>query len=215
VEGRRVNRDEPAFGWMHRLRIAAAVPLGLMVSPGSAQAHLVTTGLGPVYDGLVHFALAPEDLVPVLALAALAGLRGAAHGRRVLFVLPTAWLLGGLLGSLSIGIGASPLAPVASFLLLGVLVATDARLPLAAISALALILGLLHGYLNGVAMTRPGLGALGVIGVVVCVFTLTALVTSLVVPLRVVWARVAVRVAGSWIAAVGLLLLGWTLRPGA
>jgi len=47
------------------------------------------------------------------------------------------------------------------------------------------------------------------------VFTLTALVTSLVVPLRMVWARVAVRVAGSWIAAVGLLLLGWTLRSGA
>jgi|SRR5580765_46195 len=185
--------------------------LGLMASPGSAQAHLVTTGLGPVYDGLVHYALAPEDLVPVLALAALAGLRGAPHGRRVLLVLPIAWLLGRLLG-LSIGIVASPLAPVASFLLLGGLVAAD---PLAATSALALILGLLHGYLNDVAMARPGLGALGVIGVVICVFTLTALVTSLVVPLRAEWPRVAVRVAGSWIAAVGLLLLGWTLRPGA
>jgi len=209
-----VKRDEPSFTWMHRLRLAPAVTLVLMARPGSAQAHLVTTGLGPVYDGLVHFALAPEDLVPVLALAAFAGLRGTAHGRRVLFVLPTAWLLGGLLG-LTFGVGVSPLAPVASFLLLGGLVATDARLPLVATSALGLILGLLHGYLNGVAMARPGLGALGVIGVVVCVVTLTALVTSLVVPLRVVWARVAVRVAGSWIAAVGLLLLGWMLRPDA
>jgi urease accessory protein len=214
VEGRRVKRDEPSFNWMHRLRLAPAVTLVPMASPGSAQAHLVTTGLGPVYDGLVHFALAPEDLVPVLALAAFAGLRGTTHGRRVLFVLPTAWLLGGLLG-LTFGVGVSPLAPVASFLLLGGLVATDARLPLVATSALGLILGLLHGYLNGVAMARPGLGALGVIGVVVCVVTLTGLVTSLVVPLRVVWARVAVRVAGSWIAAVGLLLLGWMLRPDA
>ena len=209
-----MNRDEPAFSWMHRWGIAAAVTLGLMAGPGSAQAHLVTTGLGPVYDGLVHFALAPEDLVPVLALAALAGLRGTAHGRRVLFVLPTTWLLGGVLG-LTCGVGVSPVAPVASFLLLGGLVAADARLPLAATSALALILGLLHGYLNGVAMARPGLGALGVIGIVVCVFTLTALATSLVVPLRAAWARVAVRVAGSWVAAVGLLLLGWTFRPGA
>jgi urease accessory protein len=129
-------------------------------------------------------------------------------------VLSTTWLLGGVLG-LTFGVSVSPLAPVASFLLLGGLVAADARLPLAATSALALILGLLHGYLNGVAMARPGLGALGVIGIVVCVFTLTALATSLVVPLRAVWARVAVRVAGSWVAAVGLLLLGWTLRPGA
>lgn len=208
-----MNRDEPLFRRIRRSWIASAVTLGLVASARSADAHLVTTGLGPLYDGLVHFVLAPEDLVPTLALAAFAGLRGAVHGRQVLFTLPTAWLLGGLLG-LSIGVGVSPLAPVASFLLLGGLVAADARLPLAATSALALVLGLLHGYLNGMAMTRPGLGALGLMGIVICVFTLTALATSLVIPLRAVWARVAVRVAGSWITAVGLLLLGWALRPG-
>jgi urease accessory protein len=214
VESGRVSLDDSLTWRMRQSWIASAVTLGLVASPWPAAAHLVTTGLGPVYDGLVHFALAPEDLVPALALAAFAGLRGAVHGRRVLFVLPTAWLLGGLLG-LSIGVGPSPLAPIASFLILGGLVAADARLPLAATSALALLLGLLHGYLNGMAMTRPELGALGVMGIVICVFTLTALATSLVVPLRVMWARVAVRVAGSWIAAVGLLLLGWALRPGA
>jgi hydrogenase/urease accessory protein HupE len=214
VEVGRVIADHPWTRPKPRGWIASAVTLGLVAGPGPAEAHLVTTGLGPVYDGLVHFALAPEDLVPALALAALAGLRGAAHGRRALFALPTAWLLGGLLG-LSMGVGLGPLAPAASFLLLGGLVAADARLPLAATSALAVLLGLLHGYLNGMAMARPGLGALGVMGIVVCVFTLTALATSLVVPLRAAWARVAVRVAGSWIAAVGLLLLAWALRPGA
>jgi len=207
-----VNHD-PLIRRMRRSWIASALTVGLVASPCAAHAHLVTTGLGPVYDGLVHFVLAPEDLLPALALAALAGLRGAVHGRRVLFALPAAWLLGGFLG-LAIGVAVSPLAPVASFLLLGGLVATDARLPLAATSALALLLGLFHGYVNGTAMARPGLGALGVMGIVVCVFTLTALVTSLVVPLRAAWARVAVRVVGSWIAAVGLLLLGWAIRPG-
>jgi hypothetical protein len=38
-----------------------------------------------------------------------------------------------------------------------------------------------------------------------------ALVSAAVVALRRPWARIAVRVAGSWIAAIGLLLLGWTL----
>ena len=33
-----------------------------------AEAHLVTTGLGPVYDGIAHVLLTPEDLVPVVAL---------------------------------------------------------------------------------------------------------------------------------------------------
>jgi hypothetical protein len=35
-----------------------------------------------------------------------------------------------------------------------------------------------------------------------------------VVWLRADWSRIAVRVAGSWIAASGLLLLGWAARRG-
>lgn len=57
-----------------------------------------STGLGPFYDGLTHFLTSPEDWVSALALALLAGLRGVEHGRRVVFVLPAAWLLGMLCG---------------------------------------------------------------------------------------------------------------------
>ena len=180
----------------------------------SAEAHLVTTGLGPLYDGLLHFALAPEDLVPVLALALLAGLRGVIHGRRALFVLPAAWLLGGVIG-LTVHGGVSPSWTALSFVLLGGLVASDARLPLGATTLLAALLGLGHGYLNGSALAQPGLGAVGLLGIVAAVFTLVALAASTVVPLRAVWARVVVRVAGSWIAAIGLLLTGWAIRSGA
>jgi hydrogenase/urease accessory protein HupE len=162
----------------------------------------------------VHFALTPEDLVPVLALALLAGLRGAAHGRRALFVLPAAWLVGGFLG-LAIHGGVSPVLTSMSFVLLGGLVAADARLPLAATTVLAALLGLLHGYLDGMAMARPGLGAPSLLGITAAVFALVALAASFVVPLQAAWTRVVVRVAGSWIAAIGLLLLGRGLRPGA
>jgi hypothetical protein len=44
------------------------------------------------------------------------------------------------------------------------------------------------------------------------VFVLVALVAALVVSLRAQWVRVTVRVAGSWITAIGLLMLGWTYR---
>ena len=194
--------------------IAIAGGLGPALWPSGAEAHLVTTGLGPVYDGLLHFALTPEDLVPALALALLAGLRGAAHGRRALFVLPAAWLLGGLLGLAAHG-GMRPALTSISFVLLGALVAADARLPLYATTMLAALLGLFHGYLNGTAMAQPGLGTLGLLGIGVAVFTLVAVAASFVAPLRAAWARVVVRVAGSWIAAIGLLLLGWAFRPGA
>ena len=35
---------------------------------------------------------------------------------------------------------------------------------------------------------------------------------AITVALRAPWARIAARVAGSWIAALGLLSLGWLLR---
>jgi urease accessory protein len=188
--------------------------LALASCPSRAEAHLVTTGLGPLYDGLLHVALTPEDLVPVMALALLAGLRGVTHGRRALFVLPAAWLLGGVIG-LAVHGGASPRWTALSFVLLGGLVALDARLPLGATTLLAALLGLGHGYLNGSAVAQPGLGAVGLLGIVAAVFMLVALAASFVVPLRAVWARLVVRVAGSWIAAIGLLLIGWAIRSGA
>jgi urease accessory protein len=196
----------------HRL-VPVIGGVALASCPSRAEAHLVTTGLGPLYDGLLHFSLTPEDLVPVLALALLAGLRGVTHGRRTLFVLPAAWLLGGIIG-LALHGGVSPSWTALSFVLLGGLVALDARLPLGATTLLAALLGLGHGYLNGSALAQP-LGGVGLLGIVAAVFTVVALAASFVVPLSAVWARVVVRVAGSWIAAIGLLLIGWAIRSGA
>jgi urease accessory protein len=193
-------------------RRAATIVLALALWPSPAAAHLVTTGLGPVYDGLVHFAMTPEDLIPALALALLAGLRGASHGRRTLFVLPAAWLVGGVVG-LTVPHGLSALPTSISFVLIGGLVAADARLPLAATTAIAVALGVVHGYLNGSALAQPALDGSAVLGIAAAVFTLVTLAASAVVPLRAAWARIVVRVAGSWIAAIGLLLVGWSLRP--
>ena len=65
----------------------------------------------------------------------------------------------------------------------------------------------------GSAMSAAKLGALGLFGIVATLFAFVALAAALVVALRAPWARIAVRVAGSWIVAIGLLLLGWSLRP--
>ena len=66
---------------------------GLSLLPTPAHAHLVTTGLGPLYDGISHLFLSFEDLLPVVAIALLAGLNGRRAGRLALFVVPAAWLL--------------------------------------------------------------------------------------------------------------------------
>jgi hydrogenase/urease accessory protein HupE len=187
---------------------AATVPM----IPAVASAHLVNTGLGPFYDGISHLTLTPEDLLPAIALALLAGLRGADAGRRALFVLPACWLIGGLAGLAWPTIGTAPVPITVSFILLGGLVATDANIKPSWVVVLAIGLGLFHGYLNGAAMSQARLGALGLGGIVAALFAVVALVAALVVALRPPWTRIAVRVAGSWIVAVGLLLLGWSLR---
>jgi hydrogenase/urease accessory protein HupE len=177
-----------------------------------ADAHLNSTGMGPFYDGLMHFLMSPEDIVPVLALALLAGLRGASYGRRALFTLPIAWLLGGLAGLSAMTMRPHPLIAAAWFLLLGGLLAADAKVSLRLATALAALLGLYHGYLNGVGMGQFDTAAVAILGLVFAVFVLIALAAAVVVRLRSEWARIAVRVAGSWIAASGLLMLGWAVR---
>jgi hypothetical protein len=61
-------------------------------------------------------------------------------------------------------------------------------------------------------MSQARLGSLGVFGIVVTLFVTVALAAAMVVAVRRPAARVAIRVAGSWIAAIGLLQLGWSLR---
>jgi hydrogenase/urease accessory protein HupE len=181
-----------------------------LCKPTAAAAHLVTTGMGPVYDGIGHLLLTPEDLVPALAVALYAGLRGKEPGRRALFLLPLAWLAGGLAGlaaSTSLSFPVSALL----FLLLGGLIAADLPLPARVVSGLTIAVGTMYGYSNGLAM-QGGPGAAGLVGIMAALFVLVALVSAVVVSLRPAWTRVAVRVAGSWIAAVGLLMLGWLAK---
>jgi urease accessory protein len=191
-----------------RAGVALAVALGC----GPADAHLNSTGMGPVYDGLAHFLTSPEDLVPALALALLAGLRGAEYGRRALFTLPAAWLLGTLSGLTAAAASTGALGAAFWFLLLGGSVVADAKLSLRTMTALSALLGLVHGYLNGSGMGLSVPAIVAALGLAAAVFVLVVLVAALVVRLQTHWARIAVRVGGSWIAASGLLMLGWVVR---
>jgi urease accessory protein len=186
--------------------------LAVALGCGTAQAHLNATGMGPVYDGLMHFLTSPEDLVPALALALLAGLRGAQYGRRAMFTLPVAWLLGSLFGLSAAASTGGALGASFWFLLLGGLVVADAKLSLRSMTTLGALLGLVHGYLNGTGMGLTVPSFVAALGLACAVFVLVVLVAALVVRLRAHWARIAVRVGGSWIAASGLLMLGWSIR---
>jgi len=195
----------------HHRAITLAFALLCLLLPARAEAHLPSIGLGPVYDGIFHLFLSPEDLIPVIAIALLAGQKGAALGRRVLWTLPVAWFLGGFIGMYSAHPKSSALTCV-SFLVLGLCIASTAKIAPSVLTGLAMLLGFFHGYLNGTGVSRFDDGTYFLLGLSLAVFVVLAIFSSFVIPLHKQWTLIVVRVAGSWIAAMGLLMLGWTFR---
>jgi hydrogenase/urease accessory protein HupE len=183
-----------------------------LLAPSLAHAHLVTTGLGPFYDGAMHLALSPEDLLGLFAAALLAGLGGPQAGRWTLAILPTAWLFGAAVGLTVPDVPSFPGLSIMTFVALGLLVALDVKLPAAGVALIAGLFGLVHGLFNGVALAAANAGMINVLGIVTAVFVLLLLISAAVVSLRPAWTRIAVRVAGSWIVAVGMLMFGWLYR---
>ncbi|WP_419175817.1 HupE/UreJ family protein [Desulfosediminicola sp.] len=181
-----------------------------MLWPGTATAHLVTTGMGPVYDGIGHLLLTPEDIIPVVALALFGGMRGAESCRKLLMIVPLCWLLGGITGFGGTNIPDFPVQ-AGSLLLIGLLVAGDVRLPVPVTVGIAGLFGLLHGFMNGVTLNNE-LEPLGLLGITIALIVIITIVSALVVSIAGGWKRVAVRVGGSWVAASGLLMFGWYLK---
>jgi hydrogenase/urease accessory protein HupE len=186
---------------------------GAMLTATPAHAHLVETGFGAFYDGIAHVALTPADLLVVLALALLAGQRGTSAARWTLFALPVAWLVGGAVGTSLPSDATIPALTTLTFALAGALVALAVKLHPAGVAGFAAAAGLLHGYLNGAALASDGASTLALAGVGTAVLCLVAILSAQVTTLRTGWTRIAVRAAGSWITAVGILMLGLLARP--
>jgi hydrogenase/urease accessory protein HupE len=73
------------------------------------------------------------------------------------------------------------------------------------------MLGLVHGFLNGAALDDSA-GTPGLLGIMAMLFVLVVLTSAFVISLKKPWTRDAVRVAGSWVCASGLLMVGWLIR---
>jgi len=166
-----------------------------MLCPSNAEAHLVTTGLGPIYDGIGHLALSPEVWVPVLAVARFAGLRGATAGRLVLFLFPVACLVGALVGCRTETVPFTAVS-VISFLVPGALVAADLHLKRGTVATIAVVLGFCDGFLNSTAIQPTHSGSLELAGAAAALFVAVAIAAAFVIWLKRPWMRVAVR--GSW-----------------
>jgi len=194
--------------------ISRSAALGGLCAPillysGAANAHLVNTRFGNFYDGMLHPLTALEHMIPWLAIGLLIGLQPRA-GRWMLLTFPIGLALGTILAMLAPGLGFVTAINLGSFILLGAFVALAAPLPPAVLGALALALGISHGYSNGLAMnaaTNPWLFTPGAVTVGYLVVLMAAAATA-AVSRKWSAARIVVRAAGSWIFAIGVLMLG-------
>ena len=196
---------------MSRLAVTVAVALGL---PGGAQAHTPIQGMGEVGSGLLHPLLTPPHLLLLVALGFLLGQqRPLRLGRPV-----GSFAVGTGLGLLATTTGAvhGVLTPVLMLLALpiAVLVAAAWPTPLAVrlvlCAAAALALGLDSGVDPGtLAIPAAKTLAATAVSLVLCVVNV-AFYVSLLPPRP--WAQIGVRIIGSWIVAIALLMLAFALR---
>ena len=173
-----------------------------------AFAHSVNKRFGDFYGGMLHPLTAVEHLFPMIGISLLAGQQGPQRAQRILVSFPIGLLAGAIVANYQ---GPSLYVEWVnriSFVVVGILVAASMRIPVSGLVAIALCFGFTHGYENTADISQTVAMRMFVPGVLTSGFALTAILAATAVTLSVPWQQTAVRVAGSWIAAMGLLTIG-------
>jgi urease accessory protein len=188
-------------------RIASSAGLALLILlclPAAVAAHPMK-GVGDFYSGMLHPLTALEFLLSWIALALFAGQQGRKAALLTLAIFPFALVLGASLGTVLPSPAWLPVMNLVLIPILGLAVVLAISFPSAAIASLVAVVGLLHGLANGAEITPvshwrfiPGLATIAVL--------VLAYGIGLVRSLHKPWTRIAVRVAGSWIAAAGMMV---------
>lgn len=198
--------------------LGALAALTLPSSP--AQAHDAFGNAGAFWAGFLHPLTALEHVLAIVAFGLLGGLQAPGPAFAALGAFALALLIGGLVGvsglvppDLLLHLG---FAGTASIAVIALLVALARPLPSSLLIGLAIVVGLLHGLANGTAHPASFNPIAFLIGLVVGPTLVAHLLIGAIHRFRQPWTRIAVRVLGSWLAAVGLLVLGrFVFTPSA
>lgn len=189
-----------------RIGVAAAV---LAAAAAPAAAHTGVSIGGGLGAGLAHPLLGLDHLLAMLSVGAL----GAVAGGAALWALPAAFMAAMALGSglalAGIGLPGVELGIAASLVVFGALLATRAGLPAAAAAAVVAVFALFHGHAHGMELPAMAAPAAYVLGFVAATGLLHLLGIGLALGLKRLpaWSELSVRLAGSAVAAAGLVLI--------
>ena len=180
------------------LLLLAAVPASAHEQSGQAAGFL--TGLKHPVSGLDH----------VLAMISV-GLWGAQLGAPAVWLLPVIFPLvmafGGFLGLVGVPLPGTEVGIALSAVLLGLVVALEARPPVWVAATLVGFFGIFHGYAHGTELPAGENALLYSAGFVMATGCLHGVGIGLGVAHRWTAGRVALRVAGATVALAGLFFL--------
>lgn len=197
-------------------RVTLITTLGAVVFSPSALAHEESGWLHGLTGGAALFASSVQYLLPVVTVALLAG----HHGRPPVVLQATTLTLGLLIGLSGLLAPGDPLS-LALFarghlIVLGLLMLADMRLHAVLIVTLCLLTGGVTGLeLKVTSIANPWaelLPSVGFVTTAVFIFLIVGLVSN---TYRAGWQCIAIRVAGSWIAAIAAIDIAFMIgRPG-
>jgi urease accessory protein len=189
----------------------------LIAVPATAAAHDLSMRYGAFLGAAAHVLTEADHLAAFAAIGLLAGQHAGRPRTAALAAFALALLLG-LAGPLAApalrGLeSVEGVFSAATLLLTGALVAGARPLPMWLVAAVGIAVGGVQGLANGLAIEDGARAAASLLGaasaalLIAAIGTAIAPITSTNAP-----ARIAVRVVGSWVAAMGLLLLGLAVR---
>ncbi len=180
------------------LLMLVATPASAHVQRGQAAGFL--TGVMHPISGIDH----------VLAMVSV-GLWGAQLGVPAVWLLPVTFPMvmafGGFLGLLGVPLPGVEVGIALSALLLGLMVAREARPPLWLAAVLVGIFAIFHGHAHGTELPTGQSALLYSIGFVIATGCLHATGIAVSLVHRWAWGRVALRVAGAAVAMAGCVFL--------
>lgn len=193
-------------------------PVALLAITTPVQAHLIGTRLGEFYAGALHPTTDLNDVVLWLALGALAGSLGAQRSRWLVVLFPLGLAAGFFLTTttgFSVGGAATNAALIGA---LGLVLAGGLSLSAALLGLAGFALAAMRGMANASGMEAVTNLPLFAAGLVSAGYATITLVMALVIAFRqaeagqaTAWRGTALRALGGWIAAIGLMMVGFTL----
>ena len=186
-------------------RIVVATLLALVSAVASA--HQESGQTAGFLAGLAHPVSGMDHVLAMIAV----GLWGAVLGAPAIWVLPVAFpvvmAFGGLLGLLGFSLPGVEIGIAVSAIVLGAMVATEVRPPIALAAVIVAFFAIFHGHAHGRELPEGTSALLYSLGFVVATGLLHAVGIVLGVAHRWPAGRQLVRVAGGGVALAGLLFL--------